>query len=55
MLELIINFHLGIFNITKLTIASTDSSFSSKEINISDLRETKNMNWSKSGEVTLSI
>jgi hypothetical protein len=48
-------FRYGIINILKATNVSTDLSFWSKEINTSDPKEIKNMNWSTSGEDTSSI
>ena len=48
-------FQFGFTNILMATDASTDLLFWSKEINISDIKESKNMNWSTSGELTWSI
>ena len=45
-------FQFGFGNILMATNASTDLLFWSKEINISDTKESKNMNWSTSGEHT---
>ena len=42
-------------NFTKVTNASNESSSWSKEKDISDLKETRNMNWSISEEDTSSI
>ena len=43
-------FHFGFINILMATNASIDLSSWSKEINISNIKEPKNMNWSTSGE-----
>ena len=48
-------FQNGLENIVMDTSASTDSSSSSKEIDISDLKRIKNMNKSTSAEDTWSI
>ncbi len=50
-----ISFQNGLINILKAISASTESSFLSKEIDIWDLKEIKNMNWSTSAEDIWSI